>query len=87
MRDALLTERRVCAFFSGIECPRAAWQRVVQAAWDLWQLEPGVRFVCAATCLYMYSKPVLFHGIPFHLLRGIGWAIEAITFDLYQGLF
>lgn len=55
VKERLQAKQEVMTMFSGVECARAAWDSIHQAASDLWQIETQVRFICAVPCLK--SKP------------------------------
>ena len=49
--------------FSGIECTRKAWEMISAAALELWGINTGVRFTCAAAVLTLVYVALFFEGL------------------------
>ena len=51
VKERLKQKRQVATLFSGIDCPRMAWDAIAKAAHEMWGITCGVKFVFAATQL------------------------------------
>jgi len=51
IKDRLKKKWDVATLFSGIDCPRMAWDAISAAAHEMWGITCGVKFVFAATQL------------------------------------